>query len=59
MRDVINLDTVYDNALLTQNQYTALFTEDGFNVMQMCVDSRLYQVGIDPAGIVACCIEGS
>lgn len=59
VRDVINLDTVYDNALLTTNQYTALFTEDGFNVLQMCVDSRLYQVGIDPAGIVACCVEGS
>ena len=55
VRDVINLDTVYDNAMLTENQYTALFTEDGFSVMQMCVDSRLYTVGIDPAGIVGCC----
>lgn len=59
VRDVINLDTVYDNALLTENQYTALFAEDGFNVMQMCVDSRLYQVGIDPAGIVGCCAAES
>lgn len=55
VRDVVNLDTVYDNALLTQNQYTALFAEDGFNVLQMCPDSRLYQVEIDPAGIVGCC----
>lgn len=55
MRDVVNLDTVYDNALLTQNQYTALFFEDGFNVMQMCADSRLYEVGVDPSGIVGCC----
>lgn len=54
-RDVINLDTVYDNALLTANQYTALFAEDGFNVLQMCTDSRLYQVGLDVAGIVGCC----
>lgn len=52
---VVNLDTVYDNALLTQNLYTALFVEDGFNVLQMCPDSRLYQVDIDPAGIVGCC----
>jgi hypothetical protein len=59
VRDVINLDTVYDNALLTTNQYTALFAEDGFNVMQMCVDSRLYQVGLDPAGIVGCCDAAS
>jgi hypothetical protein len=55
VRDVINLDTVYDNALLTQNQYTALFAEDGFNVMKMCVDSRLYSVTIDTSGVVGCC----
>lgn len=57
VRDVVNLDTVYDNALLTQNQYTALFAEDGFNVLKMCADSRLYEVGLDPAGIVGCCTE--
>jgi hypothetical protein len=55
VRDVVNLDTVYDNALLTQNQYTALFLEDGFNVLKMCADSRLYEVEVDPAGIVGCC----
>jgi hypothetical protein len=55
VRDVVNLDTVYDNALLTRNQYTAMFAEDGFNVIQTCPESRLYQVGIDPAGIVGCC----
>lgn len=55
VRDVVNLDTVYDNALLTQNQYTALFAEDGFNVLQLCPESRLYQVGLDVAGIVGCC----
>jgi hypothetical protein len=52
-RDVINLDTVYDNAMLTQNQFTALFAEDGFAVLQMCTDSRLYTVGFDPNGL--CC----
>jgi hypothetical protein len=55
VRDVVNLDTVYDNALLTQNQYTALFAEDGFNVIKMCADSRLYQVPIDVSGVVGCC----
>ena len=55
VRDVINLDTVYDNALLTSNQYTALFAEDGFNVIKMCVESRLYQVDVDVAGLVGCC----
>jgi hypothetical protein len=52
-RDVINLDTIYDNAMLTQNQFTALFAEDGFAVLQMCTDSRLYTVGFDPNGL--CC----
>jgi hypothetical protein len=55
VRDVVNLDTVYDNALLTQNQYTALFLEDGFNVLKMCADSRLYTVPIDTSGVVGCC----
>jgi hypothetical protein len=55
VRDVVSLDTVYDNALLTQNQYTALFAEDGFNVIKMCADSRLYQVPIDVSGVTGCC----
>ncbi len=55
VRDVVNLDTIYDNALLTQNQYTALFAEDGFNVLKMCADSRLYQAPIDVSGVVGCC----
>lgn len=55
VRDVINLDTVYDNALLTTNQYTALFLEDGFNVLKMCADSRLYTVPVDVSGVVGCC----
>ena len=55
VRDVVNLDTVYDNALLTLNQYTALFLEDGFNVLKMCADSRLYQVPIDVSGVTGCC----
>lgn len=55
VRDVVNLDTIYDNALLTSNQYTALFAEDGFATLQMCPDSRLYQVAVDPADVIACC----
>ena len=55
VRDVVNLDTIYDNALLTSNQYTALFAEDGFAAIQMCPDSRLYQVAVDPADVAACC----
>jgi len=55
VRDVVSLDTVYDNALLTQNQYTALFVEDGFNVIKMCADSRLYQATMDVSGVTGCC----
>lgn len=55
VQDVVSLDTVYDNALLTQNQYTALFAEDGFNVMKMCADSRLYSVTLDVSGVTGCC----
>jgi hypothetical protein len=52
VRDVVNLDTVYDNALLTANQYTAIFAEDGFNVLQLCPESRLYQVAVDPEDVI-------
>lgn len=55
VRDVVNLDTIYDNAMLTQNQYTAIFAEDGFNVIKTCPASRNYRVTVDPAGIVGCC----
>ena len=54
-QDVINLDTVYDNAMLTVNQFTALFVEDGLSAMKMCSDSRLYTTDVNPAGITACC----
>jgi hypothetical protein len=54
-QDVIALDTVYDNAMLTQNQFTALFVEDGFAALKMCRDSRLYTTAIEVAGITACC----
>jgi hypothetical protein len=55
VQDVVNLDTVYDNAMLTSNQYTAIFAEDGFNVIQTCPESRLYTVATDPSGVVGCC----
>lgn len=54
-QDVINLDTVYDNAMLTQNQFTALFVEDGLAALKMCRDSRLYTTAVEVAGITACC----
>lgn len=55
VQDVVNLDTIYDNAMLTLNQYTGLFVEDGFNVIQLCPESRLYEAPLDPSGVVGCC----
>lgn len=54
-QEVVNLDTIYDSTLLKSNQYTAIFAEDGFNVIQTCPVSRLYQATVDPSGVVGCC----
>lgn len=59
VRDVVNLDTIYDNAMLTNNQYTALFAEDGFNVIKTCPISRRYRATLDPSGVVGCCDTAS
>lgn len=55
VQPVVNLDTIYDNAMLTTNEYTAVFVEDGFNVIQTCPVSRLYTAIADPSGVVGCC----
>lgn len=58
--DVITLDTIYDSVLLGQNQFTALFTEEGWLVAQLCGDSRVVTVpvcadGATAAGVVISC----
>jgi len=55
VQDVVSLDTIYDSTNLQTNQYTAIFAEDGWAVLQMCPDSRLYEVALDPSGVVGCC----
>lgn len=55
VQPVVNLDTIYDNAMLTTNEYTAVFVEDGFNVIKTCPISRLYTAQADPSGVVGCC----
>lgn len=47
---IISLDTIYDSALLGTNDYTALFTEEGYSTIKMCHDSRVVTVGICPDG---------
>ncbi len=49
--DVLTLDTLYDSVLLGQNDFTALFTEEGFFVAKAGVDSRLVTTTITPTGV--------
>jgi hypothetical protein len=58
--DVITLDTIYDSVLLGQNQFTALFTEEGWLVAKLCGDSRVITApvcadGATAAGVVISC----
>lgn len=48
--EIITLDTVYDSVLLGQNDYTALFTEEGFLVAKRGHDSRVVSVPISADG---------
>lgn len=49
--DVINLDGVYDHASLVQNVYTALFTEEGWQVCNRCMKSYVIEMDICPNGL--------
>jgi hypothetical protein len=49
--DVINLDGVYDHASLVQNTYTALFTEEGWQVCQRCGDSFVITIPLCANGL--------
>lgn len=48
--DTIRLETVYDSAKLSTNQYTALFTEEGVLVAKTCPDSRRVIYTMCPTG---------
>ena len=59
-QDVITLDTVYDSQTLRQNDYTALFTEEGYLVAKRGHDSRFVTIPVCPNGstnigeVIAC-----
>lgn len=55
--DVITLDTIYDSVGLGQNNYTALFTEEGYLMAKMCHDSRVVTVGLCPSGATAAGVD--
>lgn len=50
VQGVITLDTVYDSILLGQNDYTALFTEEGYLVAKRGHDARVVTVPLNPNG---------
>lgn len=47
---VLTLNTLYDSALLRHNDYTALFTEDGWLTVKYGGDSRVIEVPICTSG---------
>lgn len=57
--DVISLDTIFDSANLENNEYIALFAEEGFGVIQTCPDARQYTVPVDVSGCVGCITGGT
>lgn len=48
--DVIRVDNLYDSGKLSQNKYTALFTEQGVAVCKRCYDSRHISIETCPDG---------
>ena len=55
--DVITLDTIYDSALLGNNDYTALFTEEGSKVVKMGHDSRVLTIPVCADGATAAGVD--
>jgi hypothetical protein len=51
--EVITLDTVYSQAQLVQNKYTALFTEEGLQVIKKCSDSVQGTIEVCASGATA------
>lgn len=50
VNNVITINSMYDSTRLATNQYTHLFTEDGWAMLEMCGVSRAYTIGICPTG---------
>lgn len=49
--DIIDLGVVYDQALLEFNNYTALFSEEGYNVLPIGPESRVVEIPVCPSGV--------
>lgn len=51
--DVITLDTIYDSTLLGNNDFTALFTEEGWLTAKVGHDSRVVTVPVCANGVTS------
>jgi len=51
--DIITVETLYDSVLLGNNDFTALFTEEGWFVAKRGQDSRLVTTSLTADGVVA------
>lgn len=59
VQSVVSLDTIYDSTKLATNEYTAMFVEDGWAVLQTCPDARQYTIAVDVSGCVGCIGSGT
>ena len=48
--DLITLEALHDSVLNSENNYTAIFTEEGYSVMQTCHISRVVTVTVCESG---------
>ncbi|QDP45515.1 major capsid hexamer protein [Microbacterium phage FuzzBuster] len=53
VNDIITVETLYDSVLLGNNDFTALFTEEGWFVAKRGQDSRVITTSITADGVVA------
>jgi len=51
--DIITLDTIYDSVLLGNNDFTALFSEEGWFIAKRGQDSRLVTTSLTADGVTA------
>lgn len=50
-QDIITLEMLHDSTLNATNNFTAIFTEEAWSVMKMCLESRVITVSVCPAGV--------
>jgi hypothetical protein len=57
--EIITLDAIYDQQNLEKNEYIAAFFEESLLVADTCGEGELYEIGLDPYGLVGAAILGA